>query len=520
METTSTRVKEGYVVDEPYTWSFFHFQSPPLLTYIARLNGVSARSPDTPFTYCELGCGNGVTSNLLADALPQGEFYAIDFNPEHIVNSQYFSKAGNLANVHFIESSFAKLLTSDLPTFDYITLHGVYSWISEERRQEILQFIDAFLKPGGLVYVSYNALPGWAELLPIWKIFHYYTAHLQTDSLNKARVGLKHLSYLRENHASYFRSPEVTKYVDRLLARDLRYIAHEFCNDFFEPLYFSDVASDMTHIGLDYVGDAKVVNNHTDCVVSHRFKDHLNQAKNFMDHEVRTSFIRNDFFRRDIYCRGANFVSHSQRKELLDELVVGSNALLSDIKTDVTLGRRETSFSGPLYEALIPLLVPGDTSIADICTYPQLKSFPEKDIMFAIHKLIAGGQFQSYAKKASTPAAIPQNRWRLTSSLNRSLLQERLFEDRKVYVGSAVLGSAVRLTMMRGLSLLALDAGSTDDAPNYMMRSLRNFPGCWPSALRKANEATRLEWMKNEFNSFKQRWIPRLWRFGIIEPQS
>ena len=268
LKTTSTAVKEGYVVDEPYTWSFFHFQSPPLLSYVARLNGVPAMSPDTPFTYCELGCGNGVTSNLLADALPQGEFYAMDFNPEHIVNSQHFSKAGNLANVHCIESSFANLLTSDLPKFDYITLHGVYSWISEGIRQEILQFLDVFLKPGGLVYVSYNALPGWAELLPIWKIFHNYTRNLQTDSLNKARIGLKHLAYLRDNHAPYFRNPEVTKYVDRLLARDLRYVAHEFCNDFFEPLYFSDVAADMNHIGLEYVGDAKVVNNHTDCVVS------------------------------------------------------------------------------------------------------------------------------------------------------------------------------------------------------------------------------------------------------------
>ena len=137
-----------------------------------------------------------------------------------------------------------------------------------------------------------------------------------------------------------------------------------------------------------------------------------------------------------------------------------------------------------------------------------------------VQKLIAGGQFQPYAKKAGTPDDIPQSHWRLTSSLNRSLLKERLFEDKKVYVGSAVLGSAVRLNVMRGLSLLALDAVSTNDAPNYMMATLTKFPKCWPSALGKASEATRLEWMKNEFSSFEQRWIPRLWRFGIIEPQS
>ena len=70
---------EGYVLDAPYTWSFFDFQGPVLMSYIARLNGIEPPAIDEPFTYCELGCGNGVTTNLLAAALPQGDFYGVDF---------------------------------------------------------------------------------------------------------------------------------------------------------------------------------------------------------------------------------------------------------------------------------------------------------------------------------------------------------------------------------------------------------------------------------------------------------
>jgi len=43
-----------------------------------------------------------------------------------------------------------------LPDFDYIGLHGIWSWISDENRQVIVDFIRKKLKVGGVLYISYN----------------------------------------------------------------------------------------------------------------------------------------------------------------------------------------------------------------------------------------------------------------------------------------------------------------------------------------------------------------------------
>lgn len=45
-----------------------------------------------------------------------------------------------------------------------IVMHGIWSWINEENRHFILKIIQKALKPGGCVYLCYNALPGRAEV--------------------------------------------------------------------------------------------------------------------------------------------------------------------------------------------------------------------------------------------------------------------------------------------------------------------------------------------------------------------
>ncbi len=63
-------LKDKYVLDTVYTWGFYADQSPVLMNYVARVNGVDMPPVERPFTYLELGCGNAMTSNILADALP------------------------------------------------------------------------------------------------------------------------------------------------------------------------------------------------------------------------------------------------------------------------------------------------------------------------------------------------------------------------------------------------------------------------------------------------------------------
>lgn len=46
-------------------------------------------------------------------------------------------------------------------SFDYVVAHGVYSWVPEALRADVLRVIRDALAPNGVGFLSFNALPGW-----------------------------------------------------------------------------------------------------------------------------------------------------------------------------------------------------------------------------------------------------------------------------------------------------------------------------------------------------------------------
>jgi SAM-dependent methyltransferase len=52
------------------------------------------------------------------------------------------------------------LARNDLPQFDSISLHGIWTWVSRDNQKLIVEFARRHLKPGGLLYIDYNCLPG------------------------------------------------------------------------------------------------------------------------------------------------------------------------------------------------------------------------------------------------------------------------------------------------------------------------------------------------------------------------
>ncbi len=135
MTTLAEDWTEGYVAEIEYTSGFYQELAPSLLSFAALVAGYQAPPIDRPFTCFELGCGKGISANLIAAANPAGRFYANDFNPAHIVFARALAADARLENVTFLEKSFAELGGEELPDFDYITLHGVYSWVSAENRR-------------------------------------------------------------------------------------------------------------------------------------------------------------------------------------------------------------------------------------------------------------------------------------------------------------------------------------------------------------------------------------------------
>jgi SAM-dependent methyltransferase len=292
---------QGYITDVAYTDHYYSQLAPVLLAYAAALNGF-VPPPIRNFDYCEIGCGNGLSLNLHAAANADGRFVGIDLNPEHIVNARAFADDGGLTNVRYLALGVAEAQAENLPQFDYITLHGVYAWVSEGVRAQIVEFIRKQLKPGGLVMVSYNALPGWASLGPLREMMLNYTAGMPgMNSIERARHGLNYAKFMADKNGAYFaQNPDAVKQLDELFKQDLRYVAHEFFNDFWNPMYFSQVAREMMGAELMFCGNVPVEQNYVELTVPAEFHEMFKTAPSRNAVELNKDFARNTRFRNDV----------------------------------------------------------------------------------------------------------------------------------------------------------------------------------------------------------------------------
>jgi SAM-dependent methyltransferase len=151
----------GYVTDTVYVRDVSPEVSPDWLDLVATINGFEPPAAGRPHSWCELGCGRGLSAIVAAATHADGDYHAIDLMPAHIDEARRTAEAAGIGNLTFHALDFAAAGALDLPRFDYIVAHGVYAWIDGPAAEAFRAFIDRHLAPGGLVYVSYNAMPGW-----------------------------------------------------------------------------------------------------------------------------------------------------------------------------------------------------------------------------------------------------------------------------------------------------------------------------------------------------------------------
>ena len=519
-EDTSQRQSHGYVLDVPYTWSFFHYQSPILLSYVAWLNGRSAPDPRASFTHVDLGCGNGVTTNLLAAAYPHARFYGIDFNADHIVNAQKIADDANLDNATFIEASFDELDRFDLPQFDYITTHGVYSWVSAEVRAQVDAVIDKMLKPGGLVYLCYNTLPGAASLVPLWKMMQFYSRGADGDIQTRASAAVDAINEMRNAKGRFFReNPTVESFFDRMMARDPRYLVHEFSNANYEPLYFTDVAQNFGAMDLDFAGTAKIYRNNPRNYLSSKHRALLETAQTREEWESRASFLRNESFRLDVFQRRASSsVDQVQPIRGLQDMYVGEVRKVSDQAGDIEAGRRNIDPNDEVIRALIEIAGPGQFTIGELQEHPELKRFGFDVVYKTVHDLIAAEFFQPLLSPYATEVTFPDTIYRMPDAVNMTMARRILVSEGKIYFSSPISGSAMRLNFTNGLLACLTHENRLADVPHLFAKALSKTGEENGYRFVSRKDAQSSVWREKKIDAFMRRYLPRLIRLNILSP--
>lgn len=476
---------DGYVADMEYVHTFCREFGPAALNFVLTMQDMEPVPLSSGFSCCDLGCGQGVSTNIFAACHPQGQFHAIDFNSAHIQGARELAQQAKLDNVTFWEASFEDLPLLGLPDFDFITLHGVYSWVSADNRKLIIEFIRSRLKTGGVVYVSYNCLPGWAPVAPIRQLL-ISRADMASDSLEEQiNAAIEFVGSLKAMNLSYFSSnPSAGLFFDELAKRSRNYLAHEYFNEHWMPFYHADVVKDFAAAQLTFAGSASPCDNFDFM----RFTPQEQQLLKGIDAPVLKETIRdfaaNQQFRRDVFIKDRARLTQAASREVVSCCQFALVVPIGKVPVTVNTPDGEMQPDPALYKLVLHALAEQRQSLDDLLHKPDIVRFAPIDVHRALMTLCSAG----YILPAIDPSPESIASTRL---FNYTMLERTARNTDLQYLASPVIQSGIRLEWVERLLLLCELTGSGD--PLSFVSGMLREHSC---ALVKDDEVLR-SWDEN-----------------------
>lgn len=306
--STQTGWSRGYPVGEPYPAAWHAFQSPAHLAAACALMGVAWEvGPDTKLHIAEIGCGSGYTANVLAAGNPNAEVLGLDYNPAHIAEARSMAAAAGMTNARFEATDLAELDGAELdrlPEFDLVTVHGLWSWVADPVREGVLRILRRRLKPGGVVLMTYNALPGAGGALGLSRLARgaLRGAGSTAEGIDAARDLVRKLVAAEAQHlpASTWRA----LMTGEISGARAGYLLHEFITDHWRPCFFADVQEAMASARCEFVGSATLDENFPTMALTPAQQEIWHAAPDETARQLVLDLCVPRAFRRDIYVRG------------------------------------------------------------------------------------------------------------------------------------------------------------------------------------------------------------------------
>ncbi|BAV65990.1 class I SAM-dependent methyltransferase [Sphingobium cloacae] len=459
----------GYVSEVDYLYGYYPELSPQRLKLALLSRGIQHSIGERP-NYLELGFGQGVSLNINA-ATSEGQFFGTDFNPAQAAHARELAEASEQP-VRIFDHAFEELMAAeDLPQFDIISLHGIWSWISAEGRQSILDILHRKLKPGGILYMSYNVTPGWSSVVPLRHLMTQYArTAAKGDLISRVDQSIEFVEKVIENGAAYFgANPALAHRLEAIKKQDRYYVAHEYFNACWDPMPFSAVAEILESAKLGFAASANIWDNIPMISTPEKARPILAQIDDVKLRETTRDYFINQQFRRDVFARGVRVMS---RYELLD--LVGQQYFMllgnpADTPTKIVAGAGEASLRadiyGPLTEALASRRLE-PISVAEIEATPACKKLSRGQIWEALLILMGQGfvaSVQIPASQSATPAA--------SRRLNAHICKRAQYSGDIQHLAAPLIGSALPVNRIEQLFLHAINQVH-DDAPAFVRDTL------------------------------------------------
>jgi hypothetical protein len=442
----------GYVTDIGYMTGYISELNPHRAALPLLQAGIAP--PQTEFA-CELGYGQGFTLGVHAAASTVA-WWGADVNPSHAANAQSLLQAGP-GDAFISDEAFAEFCARpDLPDFDFIGLHGVWSWVDDDNKRVIADFLRRKLKVGGVVYISYNTLPGWNAMAPIRQLMAQHQASLSPPGAGRAarvEAALAFADKLLQLDPLYLRAaPTTTERFAAIQKMDRRYLAHEYFNASWTPYYFAEMHEVLSASKLSFAGSCHPV-DHVDAM--NHTPEQIAFLQSIPDSVLRQTardIFVNQQFRRDYWIKGPRRIDGALRDQALMDLTYVLMRPAAEAPLKAPGGRGEVNLKADLFRAIPEAM--GDhkpVSGRELLDRVRDKNLTWRAVQDALLVMASTG---------TVSLVQPNSAVRDPSAFNAHLIGLARSRDSYSYLASPVTGGGVPVNRLHQLMLAARAEGA------------------------------------------------------------
>jgi SAM-dependent methyltransferase len=447
---------EGYVAEIEYTHGYYA-ELNPLRAQLA-LAGVGLVAPAMS-NACELGYGQGLSANLHA-AGSQVQWWGTDFNPSQADFAQQLAGPAASRRAHLFDQGFEQFcVRDDLPEFDYIGLHGIWSWISDANRAAILKLIDRKLKVGGVLYVSYNTMPGWAAFGPVQHLMSQYSARMSVPGhgvVQRVEQAVGFVEKLFATNPIYVRAnPMVADRLKKIAGMNKSYLAHEYFNQHWVPMPFAEAARWFESAKLTYACSAHLLDLVDPLNLTAEQQKLLAEIPDPGFRQTVRDYIVNQQFRRDYWVKGPRRMAPLEQVEALRRcrVVLTTPRAECKLKTAAPIG--EANLQESIYNPILDALASHQPkTLAQIEQAVQDKGIGMAAIAQAMMVLVGMGQ----VNVAQDEAVVAKSR-KASDQINQRLMTMARTSPTVNFLSSPVVGGGVTANRIQQLYVFAYGNG-------------------------------------------------------------
>ena len=304
-----------------------HRTHPVILSTIGALLGLEIK-PIEKCKVLELNCGDG--GNIIPVSLyfPQMQYYGVDTDETAVLKANKLVKDLNLTNIRIQKKELSELRELE-GQFDFIILNRYYSWVDPELRKNIWEFCQTHLSENGLIFLDFNSLPGWAELLSLRKLIQFRIKGIDDWETAKGEI-LKFLPAFCNivtppenvsNFSEFFK--DEVNHILSLINSDREQI---FVQDFFEdenhPVYLSKLIEEAGNFDFKFLSNCDLSNADRSVLPGNVLQLLQIKSKDLPEFEQYIDFFVNQTFREVLFCRESVKINRNPNPKQLENFFV------------------------------------------------------------------------------------------------------------------------------------------------------------------------------------------------------